>query len=33
MCDASDWKQQTDGSHLVEYDFVLKPAQQIAANA
>ena len=29
----ADWKQQPDGSYLVEYDFVLKPAQQIAANA
>jgi hydroxyquinol 1,2-dioxygenase len=27
------WKQQPDGSYLVEYDFVLNPARQATAGA
>lgn len=29
----ADWKPQSDGSYLVEYDFVLNPAKQGAADA
>ncbi|CAN7750813.1 intradiol ring-cleavage dioxygenase [Variovorax sp. LjRoot130] len=29
----ADWKQQSDGSYIVEYDFVLNPAKQGAADA
>jgi len=29
----ADWKQQSDGSYTVEYDFVLNPAKQGAADA
>ena len=29
----ADWKQQADGSYVVEYDFVLNPARQDTADA
>ena len=29
----ADWRQQADGSYIVEYDFVLNPAQQDTADA
>jgi len=29
----ADWRQQADGSYIVEYDFVLNPAQQDTTDA